>query len=613
MIDNKMSNLKPPAGPRWAPAAISAGLAVLVFAAFGQTSRHGFINFDDNDYVYQNPVVSRGLTRQGLAWAFGVHAVNWHPLTWISHMVDCQIYGLRPGGPHLTNVLLHLAAVILLFFALRRATGALWRSAFVAAVFAIHPLRAESVAWVAERKDVLSGLFFMLTLLAYLNWVRQPTARWRYGLVLVLYTLGLMSKPMLVSLPLVLLLLDYWPLQRKLPFARLLIEKLPMLALSVAAGLATIFAQSSNIGSLESYSFPMRLANAAVSCAIYLRQMIYPAGLGLFYPYPHLGLPAGEIALATLALLAISAVVWMQRRRQPWLAVGWLWFLIMLLPVLGIIQMGRQAHADRYTYLPQIGLYLALTWSAWNWLEKRASNRIIAGVASVLVLGGLLLCAHRQAAYWKDSETIWAHTVAVTKNNEPAHLNLGAALLLEGRVDDAIAEFQTALSLNATVPEAHYDLASAYLQEGRVDEAAPELTEALRLDPDFAAAHFSLGNIFFQRRQWNDAIAHYQAALKIRPAYLEARLNLANALMESGRADDAIDQFRAALQLAPDNAQAENNLGNALMQKGRLAEAITHFHAALQLRPDYQKAYVNLHNALLRQAALEPGPTPPAK
>ncbi len=360
------SPLKVPAGAgrreqRWRVAVLCLTLAAITFAVFGQTAGFGFVNYDDNDYVYDNPVVARGLTLKGIVWAFSCHASNWHPLTWLSHELDCQLYGLNPSGHHLTNVLLHTATVIALFLVLRQMTGALWRSAFVAAVFAIHPLRVESVAWVAERKDVLSGLFFMLTIGAYVRYARRPWSPARYGLVVLLFALGLMCKPMLVTLPVVLLLLDYWPLQREesRKLSGLVLEKLPLLALSAASCVVTLLAQNGAIQSTELYSMPMRYANALVSGMVYLGQMVWPAGLAVFYPYPHNGLPAWEVALAGMLLAGLSAGAWGRRRKQPWLLVGWLWYLVMLLPVVGVIQVGGQAHADRYTYLPQIGIYVA--------------------------------------------------------------------------------------------------------------------------------------------------------------------------------------------------------------------------------------------------------------
>jgi tetratricopeptide (TPR) repeat protein len=578
---------------------ICLALAAITFAVFGQTLNHEFINFDDNDYVYGNPVVAQGLTGQGLVWAGGVHAENWHPLTWLSHMLDCQIYGLHPGGHHLTNVLLHAATVIALFLILRRMTGATWRCAFVAAVFAIHPLRVESVAWVAERKDVLSGLFFMLTIGAYVCYARGPRTAGRYGLVALLFALGLMCKPMLVTLPVVLLLLDRWPLQRAEPTGKLLLEKLSLFALSAASCAATLWAQTA-LASPTGAPLPLslRCANAAVGAVVYLGQMVWPSGLALIYPYAYHGLAPWKAPLALALLAVLTGLALWQRRRQPWLLTGWLWYLVMLLPVAGIIQVGHQAHADRYTYLPQIGIYLALTWLAAGWCEKAPVRRQAVLCAVPVLLAALMFVAWRQTACWQNSETVWSHTVAVTDANDIAHVNLGAAFLQKGRLDDAISEYQRALLINPAVAETEYDLGSAYLQEGQVDAAAAHFQSALQINPSFAPAHFSLGNISMQNGQMDDAISQYQAALKINPANPDAHLSLGNALMAQARSDEAILHFRAAVQLRPEFAQAHNNLGNALMQKGQIDEAIAHFQAALAVRPDYAKARINLDHAL---------------
>ena len=352
-------------------AAVCGFLLLAVALVFGQTVRHDFVNYDDNAYVYENPQVAGGLTAHGIAWAFtSFHVSNWHPLTWLSHMLDCQFYGLHAGGHHLTNVLLHAATAILLFLVLRRMTGDLWPSAFVAAVFAIHPLRAESVAWVAERKDVLSGLFFMLTLGAYAGYARRPFSLGRYLTVVLLFALGLMAKPMLVTLPFVLLLLDYWPLGRIGPhrrtgissFRRVVVEKIPLLALTAASCVATVIAQGTAVIAIDVIPLPSRIANALVSYVAYMGQLFYPAGLAVLYPHPEGGLPIWKVAASSLVLAGISAAALVWRRRFPYLFVGWFWYVGMLVPVIGLVQVGLHAMADRYTYLPQIGLCIAVTW-----------------------------------------------------------------------------------------------------------------------------------------------------------------------------------------------------------------------------------------------------------
>ncbi len=623
---------------RWLAPVVCLVLAAITFAVFGQTLTHEFVNYDDNPYVYDNPMVAQGLTLKGIVWAFtGIHANNWHPLTWLSHMLDCQLYGLHPGGHHLTNVLLHTATVILLFLVLREMTGALWRSAFVAAVFAIHPLRAESVAWVAERKDILSGLFFMLTIGAYVRYARRPWSLARYGLVMLLFAMGLMCKPMLVTLPVVLLLLDYWPLQRVEPgkLSGLLLEKLPLLALSTASCVATFLAQNKGIQSGGSFSLLYRLGNALVACVVYLRQMIWPVGLAAHYPYHHYGLPPWEVALAGTLVAGLSAAALWQWRKQPWLLVGWLWYLAMLLPVAGIIQVGIQAHADRYTYLPQIGIYLAVTWLAAQWRVSRvAFGGLMSGVLAVL-----MVCAWKQTAYWKNSETLWTHALACTTDNEVACSNLGTALLQKGRtdeaiyqqrqalhinpnyeipqfnlgnallqkgkVDEAIYHFMYALHINPDCAQAHAGLGSSLLRKGRVEEAAGHFQKALQIDPDNALAHCNLGNILLKKGRVDEAIAHYQHALQIDPDYPQAHYNLGDILLKRGRVDEAIAHYQHALQIDPDDPQAHYNLGNILLEKGRVDDAITHYQHALQNDPGYTQAHVNLGNALLQKGSVD--------
>ena len=575
---------------RWRAPAVCLVLAAITFAVFGQTLTHEFIDFDDNDYVYDNPVVARGLTVKGIVWAFThVHSANWHPLTWISHMLDCQLYGLHPGGHHLTNVVLHTATVIALFLVLRRMTGALWRSAFVAAVFAIHPLRVESVAWVAERKDVLSGLFFMLTIGAYVRYVDEckvQSAKCKvfYLSVIALFALGLMCKPMLVTLPVVLLLLDYWPLKRveARDLSGLVLEKLPLLALSAASCVATVVAQREAIQPTGVYSLPLRLANALVTCMVYLGQMVWPAGLAAFYPYPHNGLLAREVVLAGTLLAGLSAVALGRRRKQPWLLVGWLWYLVMLLPVVGVIQVGGQAHADRYTYLPQIGISVAITWLVAEWrLNRVALGGLMAGVLALF-----MVCAWQQTAYWQNGETLWTHTLGCTTDNNIAQDNLGVILAQKGRMDAAITCFQQALQIEPDFAEAHNNLGNALLQMGKVDDAITHCQRALQISPEDAQARLNLGNALFRKGGVGDAITQYRKALQIDPAFAMAHNNLGTVLRQEGRVDEAITEYQKALQIKPNEAEFHNNLGKALQQKGRVGEAISQYREALQIQPE---------------------------
>ena len=529
-------------------------LAAIIWAVFGQTLHFGFVNFDDDTYVYENPEVSQGLTLRGIVWAFThFHSFNWHPLTWISHMLDCQFYGLNPGGHHLTNVLLHTTATILLFLILRQMTGALWRSAFVAAVFAIHPLRAESVAWVAERKDVLSGVFFMLTIGAYMGYARKRSIP-DYCLMIFLFTLGLMCKPMLVTLPVVLLLLDYWPLKRLSEFGpqvffRLVAEKIPLLALAAASCALTFFAQAEAIKSFDQISLPLRAGNAVISYATYLGQMFWPSNLVVLYPFPSHGEAILKISLASIVLFSISAVAFVLRKKRPYLLVGWLWYLVMLLPVIGIFQVGTQAHADRYTYLPQIGLCLMLAWAALDLFAHWRFRRVLFAGVSAIILTALIFCTRAQVSYWRNSESLWTHALVCTSDNFIAHNNLGTALLEKGKVNNAIAQYQLALKIRPDYADAHGNLGSALLQLGNVDAA----------------------------------IIHLQSALQINPNNADAQNNLGNALLQKGNTDEAITHLRTALQINPGNVEARNNLGYALLQKGNVEEAIVNYQAALEL------------------------------
>jgi protein O-mannosyl-transferase len=594
---------------RWTVAGICVFLTAIVWVAFGQTRGHEFINFDDDIYVYQNPEVVKGLTLRGIGWAFtDVHSGNWHPLTWLSHMLDCQFYGISPGGHHLTNVLLHALTAILLFLVLRRMTGFLWRSAFVAAVFAVHPLHVESVAWVAERKDVLSGLFFVLTLGAYAGYVRHPRSPGRYSMVALMFTLALMSKPMVVTLPFVLLLLDYWPLHRftqpegRLVPWRLIVEKIPLLALSGAICVATLFAQREAITPMP---FFVRIGNALVSCTTYLGQMIYPAGLTVYYPHPGSGLTLWKIFAALVLLLAISAGAIAARRKQPWFLSGWLWYLGMLVPVIGVLQVGTQAQADRYTYLPQIGLYVLLTWAAAEWCTGRAHRRLLLSGLAAAVVGALIFCARTQTAYWRTSETLWTRALACTSDSVIARGNLGNALLQRGDVDQAIFQYQAALQIKPDDAVACYNLGNAMLQKGSADEAIAYYQKALEIKPDYAMAHYNLGNVLLQTGSADEAIAHYQKALEFNPGFVEAQNNLGNTFLVTGSVDEAIAHFEKAVQLNPGYGEAQNNLGYAILLKGNVNAAINHFQTALQINPRHVEAHINLGTALLQKGNVD--------
>jgi tetratricopeptide (TPR) repeat protein len=575
-------------------------LAGVIWCVFGQTLRYDFINYDDDLYVYENPNIVSGLTRPAILWAFThAHAGTWHPLTSLSHMLDCQVYGLNAGGHHFTNVLLHTLAVVLLFLFLQKVTGAPWRSAFVAAVFAVHPLRVESVAWIAERKDVLSGVFFMVTLLAYARYVSGKRSLPRYLLVAFFFGLGLMAKPMLVTLPLVLLLLDYWPLRRfgshslgnaanfarRSTFSHLVAEKIPLFLLSLLSSLLTWWAQRAFMRSTSEIPLVLRAENAIVSYVRYLQQLLWPADLAPFYPHPQ-ALPLLLVIAAAGLLVAISAVVLYYGRRRPYLTTGWGWYLIMLLPVIGLVQVGEQALADRYTYLPQIGIVLAITWTAADvTVGIRQLQRFVAFTA-VAVTVTLAWCTCHQTRYWRNSESLWLQTLAVTKENDLAHNNLGSVWWKSGRVDDAIREYQAALKVRPDSPLARNNLGSAFLKQGKVAEAIQEFRRVLSRDPQSITGRFNLAAALLRSGRATEAVAEYERVLAIKPDFAQGHLALGHALMRAERLADAIAQFKIAVQLQPGYAHAHNSLATAFAAKQQLGEAIRCWRDALQIDPN---------------------------
>lgn len=588
-------------------------LVVITWLVFGQTVRYDFVNYDDNEYVYANPAITSGLTPHGIVYAFsGRHARNWHPLTTLSHMLDCQLWGNRAGGHHFTNIVLHTIAVVLLFLILKQMTGAIWRSAFVAALFAIHPLRVESVAWISERKDVLSAVFFMLTLGAYVRYVRSPSVG-RYLTMSILFALGLMSKSMLVTVPFVLLLLDYWPLQRfagRSSTKRLILEKIPLFALSAAAGFVTLWVQQSSVAHTEQLPLVWRMGNGLVSCVIYVKQMIWPVGLAVFYPHPGDQVPVWEIGLAIVLLGLMSAGAIALRHKWPYLVTGWFWYLVMLLPVIGIIQVGSQAHADRYTYLPQIGIYLLLAWAITDALASRFATeriprgglqrRILAVAASVAVIA-FAWCAHVQTAYWRNGESLWGHALAVTSGNFMAHDGLGECLANRGRLDEAIDQFQKALNIAPGYPEIKTNLILALTKKGRTDEAIPYLQTLLKEDPSNAQAHYNLGNALQKKGDSQGAIAAYEKALSIQTRYPAAHYYLGIALDRNGQTDEAIAHYQEAVKEQPNYPQAYCLLGNDLLQKARVDDAIAAYEQALKSRPMYPEVENNIGLALVQK------------
>ena len=594
----RAQSISPPKVNRWwLTIGICIALAGLTWLVFGQTLWHDFVNYDDPRYVYENTRITSGLSISGIAWAFThIHSMNWHPLTTISHMLDCQLYGLNAGWHHFTNVLLHTLAAILLFLALQQMTGAVWRSAFVAALFAIHPLRVESVAWIAERKDVLSGVCFMLTLLAYIYYTRAPSLRRYLGVVLV-FVLGLMSKPMLVTLPLVLLVLDYWPLSRigghrsgagrQLLMA--VLEKLPLIALAAISSFVTLLAQKGAVGWTEQLPIAARINNAVVSYAAYIWQMFWPVRLAVFYPHPEHRLPFVEIISCLLLLICITAVAVALRKRRPYLVTGWLWYLGMLVPVIGLVQVGWQGRADRYTYLPQIGLYIAATWGVADLTALYRHQRTILSTAAVLVIGALSLCAWVQTSYWRDSEILFRHALAVTVNNDVAENNLGIVFLRQGKVDEAISLLQAAVDLRPDNSPAHENLAKALLQKGQVTDALIHYRKLLELQPDNIEVHNIVGTVLMQQGRVGEGVEEWQKVLAIQPDNGNALSNLAWVFATSP--DDSLRNGGKAVQLAEDALRISGGripilfrtLAAAYAETGEFSKAIETAHQGIEL------------------------------
>ena len=605
----------------WVSIAVCLFLALAVWAIYGQTRGFGFVYFDDDEYVFNNPQITQGLSFKAISWAFThIHSHNWHPLTTLTHMFDCQVYGLHPWGHHLENVLLHGMAAILLFVALQKMTGALWRSAFVAAVFAVHPLHVESVAWISERKDALSGLFFMLTLMAYVRYTRAKESGTgttflrfpSYWVALLLFALGLMCKPMLVTLPFVLLLLDWWPLQRftlynaRSTMAGLVREKIPFLLLSAASCPVTIWAQKDIVMSLEEMPFPLRVEIAFVCYVAYVGKMFYPVRLAALYLFPEHYLAPWRVGLSVLFLLLVSMGVSAARRKHPFLLTGWLWYLVMLLPVIGLMQTGNQAMADRYTYLPQIGLYIIVAWGAvdlfcsWRWRYRP----ILIGAGPTAILATLLVLAHAQTTYWQNGVTIMTRTIACTSDNYFAHDNLAVALATQGNLTEAIEHYERAIQLKPTYYAAHSNLAAALASQGKIDEAIEHFQRAIQLKPLFADAHNNLGNVLATQGRRVEAIEQYEQAIQLKPDYFDAHYNLGNALATQGKMVEAIQHYEQAIQIKPDHAEAHNNLANVLVNQGKMVEAIEHYERAIQISPNYLEAHYNLGNILAEQGNL---------
>ncbi len=598
-------------------------LIMATLAVYWQVQNYDFVNFDDDIYIYENRHVQEGLTLESITWAFSVSEkmFYWHPVAWLSHMLDCQLYGLNPGKHHLTNLIIHIANSLLLFMIFKWMTGAFWRSAFVAMLFAIHPINVDSVAWITERKNVLSTFFWMLTMLAYVYYTKQPVL-YRYLLIFFVFALGLMAKPMLVTLPCALLLLDYWPLKRFSyrppggigtgkpknviksgpqgfsPF-RLVLEKIPLLVLSVLSTYLSFL--SADKVSVLLPPMKLRIENALVSYVKYIGKIIWPQDLAILYPYPSI-VPMWQIIGALLLLVCVSVLMIRTIRGAPYFAIGWLWYLGTLVPVIGLVQkVALPAMADRFAYVPFIGIFIIIAWGIPELVAKWRYRKIWLATLATVVLTILMAMTWKQVGYWENSITLFEHNLKITSNNYVAHNNLGNALSKQGRTAEAIDHYLKALRIKPDNAKAHNNLGNALSKQGRTAEAIDHYLKALRIKPGLEKAHYNLGTALYEQGRTAEAIDHYLKALRIKPDYAKAHYNLGNALSKQGRTAEAIDHYLKALRIKPDDAKAHQNLGTALYEQGRTAEAIDHYLKALRIKPDYAKAHYNLGNALSKQ------------
>jgi Flp pilus assembly protein TadD len=575
-----LADVRGPGGDLW----IYLLLAVAVLAAYAPVLHFDFVSYDDPDYVTANPHVQAGLTWAGVAWAFrSSFAGNWFPLTWLSHMVDSMLFGMDSGWHHFTNVWIHALSTLLWFAVLKRLTGARWRSALVAFLFALHPLHVESVAWVAERKDVLSGLFWVLTLWSYTAYTARPGPV-RYGLTLLLFCLGLMAKPMIVTLPLVLLLLDRWPLRRGMR----VLEKVPFFAASIAVSVVTVLVHK-EVGATASFSLipaVVRFENSLVSYAAYILQMLWPVDLAVFYPYP-LGSLVVPAVIAGIALAAVTVLSIREFPRCPYLAVGWLWYLITLLPVIGLIQVGAQARADRYTYIPMIGLAIAMVWGVSEALERWPRTRM--AVAAGVCLACLTL-TWVQVQYWRDSITLYEHAIDATSGNYVARFNLASVLEKRGDLAGAVAQMRETVRIRPRFALAHSELGQLLARSGQPEEALPELRTAVGLRPDVAEAYVRLGSVLGALGRNDEAAVAFSEGTRLHPENADGHYNFGIALAQAGKLQDAAREFRATVNLRPADAEARFNLGIALARLGHSDEAAAQFSEAVRLKPDVAEA-----------------------
>ncbi|MBN1787341.1 MAG: tetratricopeptide repeat protein [Sedimentisphaerales bacterium] len=598
--------------------------------------RYEFVSYDDNGYVYENSNIKTGITLKTIKWAFTTGYFSyWHPLTWLSHTLDWQLFKVWAGGHHLVNVLLHILNTLLLFYIFVQMTDAIWPSAFIATAFALHPLHVESVAWIAERKDVLSTFFWILTMLAYHRYTKNLKLKW-YLLTLVLFVMGLMSKPMLVTVPFVLLLLDYWPLERKISW-RLLTEKIPFLICSLASSVITFFVQQSigAMAAIKTFGFKIRLSNAIISYITYITKMIWPGRLAVFYPHPGSALSVTKVAICGLLLVLISIYFLHKARQYKFLIVGWLWYLGTLVPVIGLVQVGSQAMADRYTYMTLTGLFIIIAFGAKDLMPKWRYKNIILTLSAIIILAASTLTSQRQLKYWKNSITLFEHTLQVTKNNyiimhnyakvltklgrldeaieifnrslsikpdwAEIHDGLGCALTRCGRVSEAIKHFELAIKYKPDFAPIYNNFASALYKQGRKYAAIDYFNKALELKPDYVKPHFALGITYNSLKKFDKAIEHFDKVLELDPANIIVYSHLYTALAAINRTDEAIQAARITIKAMPNNAAMHHKLGTLLEKQGKFTEAIESYRTALKINPSRTNTHQSLQAILKKQ------------
>lgn len=600
--------------PEYLKIAVMLGLVIATLTVYWQIKNFDFVNYDDWYYIVENIHVQGGITKDGIVWAFTTFlSPNWHPVTWLSLMLDAELFLKNPGGYHWTSLLFHMANVILLFLVLYRMTGALWKSGFVAALFAIHPLHIESVAWISERKDVLSAFFGWLTVLAYIRYASNLDKR-HYMTVLLLFTLGLMSKPMLVTLPFILILLDFWPLGRikiaqlrwktqddcmEASIIRILIEKIPLLLLSVIISVITYSAQTRAMTPITVLPLDVRIANALYSYACYIQKMLWPSELAVFYPHPlkiPLGLP--EITGIGIALIAVTIFALRKAKKYPYLAVGWLWYLGTLVPVMGFVQVGLQGMADRYTYFPLVGLYIVIAWGIPDCLKSWNYQKTFLFVSAVIIIAVLMIVSINQVKYWQNGQTLFEHCLKVTQRNYIVHNMLGSYLRRTGRIPEAMIHFEEAIKIAPDFVFAYQNMGYALQSAGRHSEAIPHYLMALKLKPDDHDIYHRLGVAYMEDKDYNQAISLFRKALDLNPQNAAIYNSLGMAFMNKGKLEKAYEALSKTVDLQPDHAGYRNNLAMLYVRQGKSDMAIFQYRKAIAIQPDYANAHYYLAKVL---------------